>query len=190
MEKKWVYSGLILLVVLVSGLFHMGHIKEEEGIRIEAEDSSKPVDDKKSDLDTVNKIYIHLYGAVKNPDVYEVREDARLFEIIEIAGGLLEDAAKGSVNLARKVVDGEQIYVAFEGDEQSAYAIDILQGKVSLNQGTKEQLMTLTGIGEVRAKAIINHRTQKGPFEKIEDIMLVEGIKEAMFEKIKDDIGL
>lgn len=190
MKTKWLYGGVILLIVLVSGFFYMGQIKEEEGIRIEAEESSKPVDDKKGALETVNKIFIHVYGAVKNPDVYEVREDARLFEVIEIAGGLEEDAAKGSVNLARKVVDGEQIYVSFEGDEQSAYAIDILQGKVSLNQGTKEQLMTLTGIGEVRATAIINHRTQKGPFKKIEDIMLVEGIKEAMFEKIKDDIGL
>jgi competence protein ComEA len=168
----------------------MGQINKEDGIRIETEKSSKAVDDDQEVFETVNKIYIHLYGAVKNPDVYEVSEDARLFEVIKIAGGLLEDAAKGSVNLARKVVDGEQIYVAFEGDEQSAYAMDTIQGKVSLNQGTKEQLMTLTGIGEVRASAIIKHRTQKGPFIKIEDIMLVEGIKEAMFEKIKDDIGL
>lgn len=190
MKTKWVYGGLILLVVLLAGLFYRGQTNIEDDIRIETESSNQLVDDEKDGFEAVNKIYIHVYGAVKNPDVYEVSEDARLFEVIEIAGGLMDDAAKGSVNLARKVMDGEQIYVSFEGEEQSAYALDILQGKVSLNQGTKEQLMTLTGIGEVRAKAIISHRTQNGPFVKIEDIMLVEGIKEAMFEKIKDDIGL
>jgi len=190
MKTKWVYAGVILLVVLLMGWFYMGQINKDGSIHIETENSSSSSDEDQDAFEATNKIYVHVYGAVKNPDVYEVREDARLFEVIEIAGGLTEDAAKGSVNLARKVMDGEQIYVSFEGDEQTSYSMDMIQGKVSLNQGTKEQLMTLTGIGEVRAKAIINHRTQNGPFIKIEDIMLVEGIKEAMFEKIKDDIGL
>lgn len=190
MKTKWVYSGLIILVVLVSGLFYMGQIKKDEGIRIETEKTSLSVNAENDTLEAENKIYIHLCGAIKNPDVYVVDEGARLFEIIAMAGGLKEDAAEGSVNLARKVVDGEQIYVPFIGEELLSPVSNGVQGKVSLNQGTKEQLMTLTGIGEVRANAIINHRTQEGPFLKIEDIMLVEGIKEAMFEKIKDDIGL
>ncbi|PKM58391.1 MAG: hypothetical protein CVU98_01280 [Firmicutes bacterium HGW-Firmicutes-3] len=190
MKAKWVYSGVIILVVFLSGLFYMGQIKKDDGILIETEKTSQSVDEEKVTLEAVNKIYIHLCGAVKNPDVYAVDEGSRLFEIIAIAGGLDEDAAEGSVNLARRVVDGEQIYVPYVGEELLMPISEGLQGKVSLNQGTKEQLMTLTGIGEVRASAIIKHRTQKGPFVKIEDIMLVDGIKEAMFEKIKDDIGL
>ncbi|MDF1616568.1 ComEA family DNA-binding protein [Petrocella sp. FN5] len=190
MKNKWLYMGVILLVVISSGLFYMGQIKDKEGIRIETENSKKSVEYEEDIDEVMNKSYIHICGAVKNPDVYEVNENARLFEVIAMAGGLEEDAVKGSVNLARKVMDGEQIYVPFEGEEQISYITQENQSKVSLNQGTKEQLMTLTGIGEVRANAIIKHRTQKGPFVRIEDIMLVEGIKEAMFEKIKDDIGL
>ena len=60
--------------------------------------------------------------------------------------------------------------------------------KINLNTAVKEQLMTLKGIGEARAEAIIAYRQEYGPFARIEDIMEVPGIKEAAFQKIKEDI--
>ena len=104
------------------------------------------------------------------------------------------DAAADSVNLARNVSDGEQIYIPTE-EEASAGAAGsgpasagAQQGKVNINTASLEELMTLTGIGEAKAESIIRYREENGGFRKPEDLMEISGIKEGVFEKIKDDI--
>ena len=78
---------------------------------------------------------------------------------------------------------------AWKADEGgSGQQKETVSEKVNINTATKDQLMTLTGIGEVRAEDIIAYRQEHGPFRQIEDIMQVSGIKEAAFAKIKDDI--
>ena len=142
---------------------------------------------------------VHVCGEVANPGIYELPAGSRIYEAVKAAGGFTENAAEESVNLASPIEDGVQIRIyskeetetlaagaaPFDGFEASG------EGKepvVDLNTATKEELMTLSGIGESRAEDIIRYREENGGFQNIEDIMKVSGIKDAAFQKIKDRI--
>lgn len=145
-----------------------------------------------------NSVFVYVCGAVNAPGVYELDKGARIFEAVEAAGGMTSAAADFAVNQARKVNDGEQIYVptveetAGNGTEfgESEIAGSMQTDKVNINTAGKEELMTLTGIGEAKAESIIRFRQEQGGFSKIEDLMKIEGIKEGVFNKIKDDITI
>ena len=119
---------------------------------------------------------------------------------VEAAGGFLPDAEEKILNLARKIEDGEQITVWTREEAENMESTETPQqntggteqasgsGKVNLNTAGKEELMTLSGIGESRADAIIAYREANGPFGSVEEIMNIEGIKEKMFEKIRGSI--
>lgn len=145
-------------------------------------------------------VYVYICGEVANPGVYELSEDSRIYEAVDAAGGFTENAAKESVNLASKVSDGMQITIYNKEEAASLPAGSggsggsngqngmSSSGLVNLNTATKEELMTLKGIGEAKAEDIIRYREKSGGFKKIEDIMKISGIKEAGFQKIKDSI--
>lgn len=145
--------------------------------------------------DTGEKVYVYVCGAVNAPGVYELKSGARVFEAIQLAGGLTGEAAPEAVNQARTVSDGEQIRVptAQEAEEQGAGVGEtVIEGsdnrKVNINTAGKEELMTLTGIGESKAQSILDYREENGKFGNIEELMQIQGIKEGVFNKIKDDI--
>ena len=139
---------------------------------------------------------VHVCGQVKEPGVYELEPGSRVYQAVEMAGGFGPDAASWYLNLAQEVADGMKIQVPTEEEAlawgNSGGSLSVGQGqtetKVNLNTADEEQLMTLTGIGESRAADIIRYRQEHGPFERIEDIMNVSGIKEGAFQKIKDSI--
>lgn len=155
------------------------------------------------------RIFIDISGAVKNPGIYELNEGARLNDAIEASGGLTEDANSDyiakSLNKARVLNDEEKIYIPFEKDDLSLIennATDnskntsstnvkasngIDNTKININTATKEQLITLKGIGESYAQRIIDYRQEK-KFTKIEDLKNIKGIGEKTFENIKDKI--
>lgn len=143
-------------------------------------------------------VYVYVCGAVNAPGVYELKKDARVFEAITLAGGMTAEAAPEAVSQARTVADGEQIYVPTvqEVQVQGSGVEDIVtgnadvSGKVNINTAGKEELMTLTGIGEAKAQSILDYREEHGQFGSIEDLMLIEGIKEGVFNKIKEDITI
>lgn len=156
--------------------------------------------------------YVHICGQVLHPGVYAMEEGSRLFQVVEQAGGFTPDAAMEYLNMAETIRDGMKIVVPGQTEleealkEQGAYAAQGIYAsgqagfsdmeeissdespKVNLNTATKEQLMTLRGIGEAKASDIIQYRQEQGPFHRIEDIMEISGIKEAAFEKIKNNI--
>ena len=160
-------------------------------------------------------LVVHICGAVSAPGVYELPAGSRIIDAVEAGGGFLPEADEACCNLAEEIVDGCQIYIMTksescadgqtekkagiqtspDGDMQttdrnvrsnSAPALE--NGLVNLNTADVAALMTLPGIGESRAKAIISYREQHGAFAKIEDIMKISGIKQAAFSKIKDKI--
>ena len=143
-------------------------------------------------------VYVYVCGAVNAPGVYELKKDARVFEAITLAGGMTAEAAPEAVSQARTVADGEQIYVPTvrEIQMQGSGVEDIVtgnadvSGKININTAGKEELMTLTGIGEAKAQSILDYREEHGQFGSIEDLMLIEGIKEGVFNKIKEDITI
>ena len=140
------------------------------------------------------QICIYVCGAVVTPGVYEFIPGARVAEAIMAAGGMTEEAAETYWNQAAVLEDGQKIYVptkeeaAEEAESQSRGQIIEQENKINLNTASKEQLMTLSGVGSSRADAIIAYRREYGGFGSIEDIMKIEGIKEGVFKKMKDKI--
>ena len=126
-------------------------------------------------------IRVHICGEVYFPGVYQVDEESRVCDVVQKAGGFSEEADKESVNQAKKVSDGERIYIPSvyerEDDEPGS-------GCVNINKADEEDLCTLPGIGQTKAKQIIEYRKRNGDFQTIEDIMNVAGIKEGLFLQI------
>lgn len=142
-------------------------------------------------------LYVHLCGAVASPGVYQLAEGSRLYEAVELAGGLTEDADATCFNLARPLSDGEQIVALTreetarmqeEGKGTAVQTPDTASGLVNINTASVPELTTVSGIGESRAQAIVAYREKNGSFRCVEDIKKVDGIKEGLFSKIKDKI--
>lgn len=149
---------------------------------------------------------VYVSGAVKKPGVYRYRGTARVCDAIDAVGGLEKSAASDSLNLARKLEDGEQICVLTKkeaaraekkgrreagasGEEKGGDSANSDSGgKVNINTATETDLMTLPGIGEAKAALIVSYREEHGKFSKIEDLMQISGIKEGIFQKIKNNI--
>lgn len=154
---------------------------------------------------TAVKIFVHVSGEVISPGVFEMEQGSRIFEAVSRAGGYTEQAAADFLNMAQQLEDGMKITVP---DKETARALseqmeqagvsgsssgtvsgkEGASAKVNINTAQKEELMTLSGVGEAKAMDIIAYREQNGPFKKIEDIMKVSGIKEAGFQKIRENI--
>lgn len=144
---------------------------------------------------------VYICGAVKHPGVYHFAYMARVCDVIEAAGGFKKSAAATSVNQARYIEDGEQIQIPTRKQAKSKrIQIDnnapvseedggtVASALVNINKATEAELMTLPGIGQSKANAIIDYRTQNGFFGNTRDIMKVTGIKEGVYEQIKDSI--
>lgn len=135
-------------------------------------------------------IWVYVCGEVRDPGVYELPEGSRITDAVEAAGGMTGDAAETYLNLAETLSDGQKIEVpSVEMAEalEEAAAQDT-SGLVNLNRATEAELMTLSGIGESKAKEIIRYRESRGGFQKPEDLMNIPGIKEGVFHKIRDQI--
>lgn len=157
--------------------------------------------------------YVDIKGAIKKPGVYKVAKTAIVNDVIKLAGGLKSNAYTLNINLSQQVKDSMVIYIYTKNEIRkttnaiitdttckteiveinnciettTTKAVDNNISKINLNTATKEELMTLTGIGESKAIAIIEYRNTK-KFDAIEDIMNVSGIGESAFAKIKDHI--
>lgn len=128
-------------------------------------------------------IIIEIKGEVNQPGIYMVPSTAIISEVIVLAKGFTNSAYTDDLNLAGKVSDGMVIYVR-KKDENSAIS------KVSINNGTLEELKTLPGIADAKAQAIISYRIENYGFSNLEELMNVKGISQATFDKIKDYITL
>lgn len=137
---------------------------------------------------------VHVCGAVREPGVYYLPEDSRVHEAVEMAGGFADDADESMVNLADLITDGRQIYIpSVEEVQNGSFRSDTdrnekADSRVNINTAGVSELMTLTGIGESKAEAIIAYRENVSQFEKNEDIINVSGIGESVYEKIRDSI--
>lgn len=148
------------------------------------------------------KIFVDICGAVRQPGVYELEAGMRVCDAVAAAGGLLENADLASLNQAAFLEDAAKIYVYTQeeavqrGVSASEQGGLFLQGgseqtaKVNINTADIAQLCTLSGIGEARAGDIIAYREANGGFQSPEEIMNVSGIKEATFQKIKEEIAV
>ncbi len=203
-NKKWIIP--IVISVLTLWCFYyllIDHPAKSEVVKLEqleTEDLDETISF--GEVETVEKedesssIVIDVKGAVNQPDVYEIPKGARVFEAIQKAGGLREDADELAVNLASPLQDGMVVYIPLKGEtkenpftsQNMMKEEDSDQQKVNINAATSEELQTLTGIGPSKAEAIIAYREEQGPFTKIEDLLEVTGIGEKSFEKLQEEV--
>lgn len=193
--KSIVLAFLCSLVVIIGGLFYFNQSKTEDYSDVSfSNTSSEPINkDEKTDDKNNEKIFVDVKGAVKHPGVFETTKDKRVKDLIEEAGGLLDDADTSILNLSQKVKDQMVIYVLKHGEKPKQTTDGGSTGSssgdvININTASKEQLMKISGVGKTKAEAIIAHREKNGDFKKKEDITKVRGIGKSTFEKIKDKI--
>lgn len=142
------------------------------------------------------KIIVYVCGAVKVPGVYEMSSAARVYEALTAAGGCTAEASGESLNQAGFLEDGQRIYVPTKeevanGQWQISTSLESAKEAVELvniNTADKDTLMTLPGIGNAKAESILSYRQQHGRFQSIEEIKEIPGIKDSVFQQIKDRI--
>ncbi|NUT06360.1 MAG: ComEA family DNA-binding protein [Hamadaea sp.] len=129
-------------------------------------------------------VVVAVSGKVKFPGLVRLPAGARVADAIEAAGGVLPGTDLSTVNLARKVTDGELITVGVPAN--TAGPGTAADGKVNLNTATAAQLDALPGVGPVLAERIVAYRDRKGGFRNVGELRQVEGIGDAKFEQLKD----
>ncbi|MDU8070325.1 MAG: helix-hairpin-helix domain-containing protein [Gemella haemolysans] len=192
--KSIILAFVCSLVLIIGGLFYFNQNKTEDYSGVSFSNISNETNnkDEKAENRHDEKIFVDVKGAVKHPGVFETTKDKRVRDLIEEAGGLLDDADTSTLNLSQKVKDQMVIYVLKHGEKpkqisdggSSSSNTDV----ININTANKEQLMKISGVGKTKAEAIISYREKNGDFKKKEDITKVHGIGKATFEKIKDKI--
>lgn len=224
--KKFVVFALVIIILIV-GFIIMNNSNdiveassESSAVKKSSNDGVTPKKKETKDTkDEVTRIKVDIKGSVVSPDVYEVDSNSRVIDIINIAGGVTEDADTDSINLSKKVSDEDVIIIysreelennkkSYEEkidycttDNNSACATNVVTFDdnnkedtdstiININTATVEDFMKLSGIGEAKAKAIVEYRNSIGSFSKVEDIKNVTGIGDSIFDKIKDYITI
>ncbi|HEL0662137.1 TPA: helix-hairpin-helix domain-containing protein [Streptococcus equi subsp. zooepidemicus] len=164
--------------------------------------SEKPAQPEASEQEVAAEdIVVDIKGAVYKEGVYKLAKGSRITDLIELAGGLTEQADKNAINLAEKLSDEKVIYVAKLGENisvikepsseaQSASADHQKPEKVHLNRASLADLQSIPGIGAKRAQDIIDVRESLGGFKSLEDLRKVSGIGAKTLEKLKHEISL
>lgn len=225
-RKQIIIGSIFLLFLLITGgfLITKSLTKEKPKKKTTVMALKKT---KSSNITTVSNtedIYVDIKGEVNIPGTYLVKSNSRVKDVIELAGGLTENADTSVVNLSKKIQDEmviiiyskwevsnfiktkEQENIALEACKYSANyqlqndaCIDSSTNDdneistsitISLNKATKEELMTLSGIGESKADDIISYRNSNGGFKSIEEIKNIKGIGDSIFAKIKDRLTI
>ena len=180
MRDKRVIIGVMLLIVL--GLVACKRDEAEVLVMEEAQVESEIVEE------VPKMIFVYVCGAVVNEGVYELPEGSRGYEAIKMAGGFTDVAVTTAVNQAALLQDEMTLYVPNYSEYTETQGAE--DGKVNLNLASKEELMTLPGVGASKAESIISYREEHNGFKSIEEIMEITGIKEGLFNKVKDYIKM
>lgn len=179
----------LIAVSLVAILFATFLFTNTRG-RAVAQESAKPT----LTMPAVAKtILIHVAGKVKRPDVYPLLAGSRVSDAIKAAGGANKGVDLGDINLARVLIDGEQVYVGYvpkASSSSSKSSKTRFTGVININRATKAEFDSLAGIGPVIASRIINYRNTNGPFLALDDLLKVSGIGSKTLERIRPRLSL
>ena len=184
---------LILLIVVLAGTIFFLRRTEPPPLVITTP-TARPTP-------TIATIIVDVRGAVNKPGVYSLTAGSRVQDALAFAGDTVSNADTRALNLARKLNDGEQLYVPVQGEatpvplppasgsrSSAATPTKAPLGKININTATLAELDLLPGIGPSIGQRIIDYRTQNGDFKKIDDLKKVRGIGDAMFDQIKDSV--
>ncbi|MCS7092427.1 MAG: helix-hairpin-helix domain-containing protein [Patescibacteria group bacterium] len=202
---KWLFSfisenklsflfALLGFFALLTGVFIFVNTKDsrQEGIEIISDENQQ------SSLSSQKSIFVEVSGEVKNPGVYEMSIEDRVFEALNKAGGFTENADTAFVdkviNKAAKLVDGQKIYIPKAGKQSEVLSANnssvnksdqtVSTSLVNINTDSLQKLDSLPGIGPTYAQRIIDQR----PYSSIEELKSKKVIPNSVFEKIKDKV--
>ncbi|MDE6024255.1 MAG: helix-hairpin-helix domain-containing protein [Lachnospiraceae bacterium] len=186
MHRFFVYMSAILVMTFLTACGNSGTvitaIETDGSTADEAVSAEAPVEDR--------LLAVYVCGAVVNPGVYYMEPGAIKQDALYAAGGFSEEADREYINLAERISDGEKIY--FPSEEETEYYISIDQDKesglININTADEETLMTLPGIGKSKARAIVAYREEHGSYKSVDDIKQISGIKDGVYNNIKDYI--
>ena len=211
MVKRFIYILIGLSLILGCAIFvlYRNNNDEDEVVVDIIKDDNDKLEKKDTKVEEkVDKVTVDIKGMVNNPGVYEIDVGKRINDVIVLAGGLREEADTSNINLAKVVTDEMAIIIYSKEEVLEKYKKEVCvcdcsyitndacindtsdNTLVNINTASKEELMSLPGLGEAKAKEIIEYREKNGNFKLIDDLMNVSGIGEAVFAKIKDYITI
>lgn len=211
-QKYFMYGFLLLFVCMSFTIIYASFNSDVKTVEPEVIALSDNEEKEEIITEAVETIFIDIKGEVENPGVYEMQLGDRVIDAVQMAGGFTDEATTDNVNLSKKLKDESVIIipsylkdyenVTIKNDYEIDINDDIVQSEknesdekiesssnlININTASVVELMSLDGIGESKAKAIIEYRDINGDFENILDIKNVSGIGESIYEKIKDYI--
>ena len=218
-KKKEIIIVSIILILLILTIFYWLNLKKNNKKVIKKDKEVVQKLEKKEEKEVEKSVKVDIKGEINNPGIYELDESMRVIDVIELAGGLTNNADTSVINLSKKLKDEMVIIIYskyqvknFEATKEKEKVVEEkciqenenalkndacindnnskdtnTQSKVNINTASLEQLQTLPGVGESKAKSIIEYR-EKQKFKTIEDIKNVTGIGDSLFAKIKENI--
>lgn len=214
-NRKIIMLGILIVLGIASTIIYIVlHVPEKEE---EIEEISM-IEKKEEKEEIIEKYKVDIKGEIIAPGIYSLESSSRIIDVIEKAGGLTENADTSVINLSKKISD-EMVIIIYSREEVENFEAtkekeQALQEKchqkdentlindacitkeqesthkISINTATLEELMTLPGIGESKAKDIISYREQNGPFKELKELLNVSGIGESTLANIQEDITL
>ncbi len=216
-KYKYVITIFLFMLIIFYIVFVKVNLKSKEKNLVDNQVVINEVEKVEVDLKD-DLVYVDIKGAVKKPGVYKINSDKKIIDVITIAGGLMENANTDNINLSKKVTDEMVIIIYTDEEVKNSNIVDTVikvidkecvcpniqndgcinteindsitnvNNIININTATLEELMSINGLGEAKAKAIIKYREENGYFKIIDDLLNVSGIGEALFEKIKEYI--
>lgn len=199
----------ILLLIFIAGFVYLLTVIKNINKKLENRSNNFEVVEEIKEDD----IYVDVKGSVSNPGVYKLEYNSRVIDAIKASGGITEEANTRFINLSKQLSDGDVIVVYSKKEINDAKKNNVVyvetpcvceevkndacykekeeinvSNKININTATIEDLKTLSGIGDAKAKAIVEYRVSNGNFKSIEDIKNVDGISETLYIKIKENI--
>ncbi|MEY7999021.1 helix-hairpin-helix domain-containing protein [Clostridium sp. Mt-5] len=203
-NKKKIIGSIIILAVfslfLIVGYINSRPVEINENSKdIFSEQDTAETHKNAEDSNYAKEITVYINGQVKNPGVYRLKDSSRVENLVKAAGGFTDGADSYKLNLAKKLKDEDYIYVdsKISKDEVNTQSMSGSSGsqtegngKVNINRGSKEELKTIPGVGDVTAQKIIDYREQNGDFSSVEDLKKVDRIGDKTLDKIRDKIDI
>lgn len=235
LRKKYIFIGGFLSLIIIALIFLFLFNNKNTNVDVVTLEKIEDNIIVENDEDVIEEnsplclASVDIKGLVKNPGLYQLECGKRVKDVIDIAGGLKNNADTSVINLGKKISD-EMVIVIYSKDEVNNFTetkekqeikeekcinepiiineacvckedlvennvvldkpVEAISDKVNINTASKEELMTLSGIGESKAIDIIKYREENGLFKAINEIMNISGIGEKLFDKIKNNITL
>ena len=217
-NKKIIGLAIITIIIFIVSIFlykqkSSNAFKEEYMMEIfeeESNDNMEYTETLEEDTTIINedsidrnKIIVEIKGEVAKPDVYQLEEGSIIKDLIDMAGGVTEEADLSRINRAEELLNHELIIIGNINDETESSVVqnnstyssngnnsDKGSTLININTANLEQLKEITGIGNIKAQSIIDYREANGGFKSLEELKNVDGIGDKTFEKIKEQITL